>query len=208
MAGTGLTSVMCEGLLNAQGQQYWNTLASQDQAADLDFVSGILDNLDRDFSIDNKRVYATGISNGGGMANLLATEMTGTIAAIATVAGAYFNHDSYSPSLSVPVMAFHGTEDRVVPYTGSRFSAGGLPDIRDWIDFWVTNNGCSSDATLILDLAGVSGERWGNCNSPVELYTHDKGHSWPGSSMDPEITTDAIDASQLMVDFFLSHSRS
>ncbi|MFZ0547840.1 MAG: hypothetical protein WAM60_20510 [Candidatus Promineifilaceae bacterium] len=52
------------------------------------------------------------------------------------------------------------------------------------------------------------GETWGNCEDGAEvtLYTIDgKEHSWPGSTMPTEITTQDIDATAVIWEFFAAH---
>jgi len=138
------------------------------------------------------------------MANMLAGEMADTFAAIAPVAGAYFDYSTYSPSQAVAVMAFHGVDDNVVPYAGS----GILPAIEEWSSFWAENNGCGTQPDAVVSTGEITERRWEGCENPVVLYSVDgKGHSWPGSVMNPSITTDEIDATQLMMDFFAAHSR-
>ena len=55
---------------------------------DVGFVRALIDSLERELEIDPRRVYATGISNGGMFAHRLACELPGVLAAIAPVAGA------------------------------------------------------------------------------------------------------------------------
>ena len=86
---------------------------------DVKFVSALLDDLSTVCNVDAKRVYATGISNGGMMCYRLAAELSGRIAAIAPVSGT-IAIDEVKPKRSVPIMHFHGTADRVVPLQCSR----------------------------------------------------------------------------------------
>jgi len=189
-----------DGLKNKRGKQFWNTQLFQNSDAEIRFVKYILERLSSTYNIDSNNIFATGISNGGGMANLLAAKMSNTFSAIAPVAGAYYDFEAFTPSKSVSIMAFHGTRDRVVPYKGRRK----LPNIHDWINFWVKRNGCDSIAKRTDVAREVFVETWGECESEVILYTiKDKGHSWPGSNMPKRITTKQIDASKLMLKFFL-----
>jgi polyhydroxybutyrate depolymerase len=57
------------------------------QPNDVTFVSQLLDDLATVVSVDPKRIYATGMSNGGMMCYRLAAELSDRIAAIAPVAG-------------------------------------------------------------------------------------------------------------------------
>jgi len=61
--------------------------ALQNKIDDVGFVRALLDDLAKAVSVDTNRVFATGISNGGIMAYLVASELSDRIAAIAPVAG-------------------------------------------------------------------------------------------------------------------------
>lgn len=60
------------------------------EGLDVTYVRLILDQLERELKIDRTRVYATGISQGGGMSFQLALEAPDLVAAIAPVAGVPF----------------------------------------------------------------------------------------------------------------------
>lgn len=199
----GFIVIYPEGLKDAAGFQLWNTHELQDQQTDLDFVNETLRLLKLFYGYEPTRVYATGFSNGGGFANLLALKMSDTFAAISSVAGAYYNNDAYTPNRPVPVMAFHGTADEVVPYEGFLV----LPAIMDWANGWAHLNGCASNADVFFSAGEILAERWSTgCSAPVELITiHGKGHAWPGSAMSPDITSNQVNASQEMLEFFARH---
>ena len=69
--------------------------------------------------VDAKRVYATGMSNGGIMCYRLASEMSDRIAAIAPVAGP-MGTATCNPRRPVPVIHFHGTADEFAPFKGGK----------------------------------------------------------------------------------------
>jgi polyhydroxybutyrate depolymerase len=185
-----------------------------DPMIDVQFISSLIDQLAREYNIDKTRIYANGLSNGGGMSALLACKLSDRIAAIGSVSGAYlFPLDECNPSRPVPMIAFHGTADPVVPYQGGPSSSFDLPFpvIPDWIKAWAQRNGCLL-APIELPTSGeVSGIKYTHCekNSDVILYTiQGGGHSWPGGKPMPEWiaghTTKDIDATELMWEFFCS----
>ncbi len=73
--------------------------------------------LEPSLNVDSKRVFATGISNGGMMCYRLAAELSDRIAAIAPVAGAMAIEEA-KPIRPVSVMHFHGKSDSMVPFSG------------------------------------------------------------------------------------------
>ncbi len=89
---------------------------------DVKFIGALLDDLGTVTNIDPKRVFATGISNGGMMCYRLAAEMSDRIAAIAPISGTLCLDDCH-PKRPVSVLHFHGTQDKLVPYDGGRSAA-------------------------------------------------------------------------------------
>jgi polyhydroxybutyrate depolymerase len=197
----------------------WGTLAragDQGQAQrDVQFISDLIDKLAGEYNIDKDRIYANGLSNGGGMSFLLACQMADRIAAIGGVAGAYSTSWSEcSPSRPVPVIAFHGDADPVVPYEGGIRTSRDydFPAISDWIAAWAKNNACNLTSEEGPTSGEVSSIRYTGCaeNANVELFTiHGGGHSWPGGDNLPKFivgeTTQDIDATRVMWDFFQEH---
>src|SRR5690606_37396672 len=84
---------------------------------DVKFIACLLDDVAAMVNIDEKRVFAAGMSNGGMMCYRLAAELSDRIAAIAPVAGA-MGIENVRPSRHVPVIHFHGAEDKIVPLNG------------------------------------------------------------------------------------------
>ena len=167
---------------------------------DVLFIRNLIDCLKNQLSIDADRIYATGFSNGGGIANRLGCDLADMIAAIGPVSGAYLFHDTCQPLRPVPVVAFHGTADEIVPYSGE----GALPPIPHWAADWAVRNGCGLTSTITYSRGDVTGETWGNCSDDavITLYTIAGGkHRWPGSPL----ATPFIDATDTIWEFFTAH---
>jgi polyhydroxybutyrate depolymerase len=179
------------------------------RSADIQFIRDLIDLLADQYNLDPDRIYVTGISNGGGMANRLACAAADLIAAIGAVAGAYNLWEDCAPSRPVPVIAFHGTGDNIVPYGG--LGQGNLaPPIRTWAAAWAERNACDPESTATYAIGTVTGESWVNCDSgaDVVLYTiADGGHTWPGAVLLPEATPPPIVATDVIWDFFQAHPR-
>ena len=170
------------------------------QQEDVLFIRDLIYCLENQLSIDADRIYATGFSNGGGMVNRLGCDLADVIAAIGPVSGAYLFHDTCQPTRPVPVVAFHGTADEIVPYGGGE----ALPPIPHWAADWAVRNGCVLTSTITYSQGDVTGETWGNCTDDalVTLYTIAGGkHWWPGSPG----ATQFIDASDTIWEFFTAH---
>lgn len=186
----------------------WHDGPGAEGKADQQFIRDLIAALESQYSIDPKRIYATGISNGGGMSNRLGCDMADVIAAIAPVAGAYNFWQNCQPARPVPVLAFHGLDDNIVPYEGGTQQAF-EPAIKEWAAGWATRNGCSSTPKVTTPMNTVTVHTWSNCKDHVEVILYslaNHGHSWPGSPVMPEsITSQAVNASDLMWDFFQAH---
>lgn len=108
----------------------WNTPAccGDAQALGLDDVGlaiAIVDAIATATPIDRRRVYATGISNGGALSHLLACRAADTFAAVAPVAFPLpvTPPSDCQPSRGVPVVHFHGFSDNAVPFGSTNYLA-------------------------------------------------------------------------------------
>ncbi|MHB8377177.1 MAG: CE1 family esterase [Dehalococcoidia bacterium] len=185
----------------------WNTWKSPEDPDDERFVGDLLTTLDRQLCVDPARVYAAGYSNGGGMAQRLACDMSGRIAAVGLVGAAYFTCPERTP-----VIAFNGTADTFVPFGGSPEADPGhgpAPPVNDVLAGWARNIGCSpvpkvSRLTSDVELSVFQGCPRGD--GEVQLYTIvGGGHTWPGGAFaDARLgkTTADLSASLAMLGFF------
>ena len=147
-------------------------------AAELPYVTALLDDLERRACVDTTRVYATGLSYGGAMTDLLACDMSDRIAAAAPVS-AYLPKIPCTPKRAVPIASFHGVEDHLLPYAGGGRS-GQVP-FETWGAQWAKRDGCSGSATTTQYKATVEQLSYAGCTAPVVLYrVHHNGHTWPG----------------------------
>lgn len=187
----------------------WDLVGTDDIA----FVDELLSRLEAELCFDLRRVYATGFSMGGGMANIVGCQLAERIAAIAPVSGIYLPGDSEScmPSRPVPVIAFHGVVDDVLPYGGGP-APGQYPEmigVETWAAGWADRNECGAGPeSQPAIIATVEPPFWTGCAAPVELYPiANRGHSWPGSPLDASpATEDDISAADLIWDFFSRHA--
>ncbi len=168
---------------------------------DVGFTRALLDALASEYCVDERRVYATGLSNGGFMSHRLACDLSDRITAIAAVAGT--NGDlSCSPSRPVPVLHIHGDADSVVPYAGF---AGQL-SVDSTIDGWRTRNGCGGSSSTVYERGDVTCVEW-SCREGAAVQrcrVRGGGHQWPGGVPIPFLgtTTEDISASDAAWAFF------
>jgi polyhydroxybutyrate depolymerase len=191
---------------------------------DVGFVRALLDTLGRQLSIDVRRIYATGISNGAMFSYRLACDLPGVFAAIAPVAGAM-------PAALVPacehatpvaLAAFQGTADPLVPYGGGGVAVrrGQVLSAERSVGVWAASAGCAAQPSVTAepDRAPSDGMRvrvsaYSGCRDrrDVELYTVERGgHTWPGGPASGRrvgrVTRD-IDATATIWSFFSEHPK-
>jgi polyhydroxybutyrate depolymerase len=197
---------------------HWNTGrygSDSDPSADIQFIRALIDEVREGYPVDPARIFVNGLSNGGGMSYMLACTLSDRVAAFGGVAGAYlFPEDDCTPGRPVPVILFHGTADPIVPYTGGPSSSFDLPfpDVPQFAEGWALRDGCDLDPDTLPSQGDTDGIRYGGCADGAEVvfYTiRGGGHTWPGGVPLPAFitgrTTEDIDATQLMWEFFLRH---
>lgn len=192
------------------------------KADDVAFARDLLADLKDVATVDPKRVYAAGFSNGGMMSYKLANEASDTFAAICAVGGT-MTYDDPTPKHPVPVMHFHGTEDVFVPHVGAATKNPKAPSFKSveaTMKAWAKANGCDAmpAETELPDADPGDGCKVkrqvygkGTGGAEVVLYTVEGGgHNWFGrpslGGLTGRSTTD-VDVNARMWEFFQKHAR-
>jgi polyhydroxybutyrate depolymerase len=198
----------------------WNaggccSYAQEQDIDDTGFVRAVVADVESLAAVDEKRIYAAGMSNGGMLSHRLACEAADLFAAVAPVAGT-LNFPSCHPSRPVSVIAFHGTADEHVPYGGG-YGPKSLVDadfasVEYSMEFWAAVDRCDPrPQTESFD--DIRHDTWTGCgqSTAVELYTVvGGGHAWPGGpggEADLEEASMTISATRLIWDFFAEHPK-
>jgi polyhydroxybutyrate depolymerase len=153
--------------------------AFSDGVDDVAFTDAMLDELERKLCIDKRRVYVTGFSNGGFMAQRLACERAERFAAAASVGG-LIDPAGCTPSRPISMLEFHGTADETVPYEGK---PGRYVSAEQAFAFWASASACSGAPELSYARGDASCQTYTRCagGAEVGLCTIDEGgHTWPG----------------------------
>jgi polyhydroxybutyrate depolymerase len=176
----------------------WNdarpTAANKKSINDVNFIQQISNYLTTNYKASAKRIYVTGISNGGFMSSRLACELSNTIAAFAAVAATIEQNTVYAncnPSKPVPAMYIHGTYDPLVAILGGEMTAGSggfIVSHAQAISKWTSINRCSN-TPMTTDLADVANDgttikerkyTGGTNGAEVVSYViQNGGHTWP-----------------------------
>jgi polyhydroxybutyrate depolymerase len=209
---------------DSRGVQWQSQVENTD---DVGFISALIDRLSDELNIDAKRVYVTGISNGGMMSHRLGCELSQKIAAIAPIASNIpVNQASvWMPSRPVPVLIINGTDDPLVPWDGGdihigKTTLGEVLSVADTVKFWVGKDQCSSVPAITQlpdedpsDGTMVWKEIYSGCRDGVEVVLYaieGGGHTWPGGL--PHLpkfvigkTSKEFNASEVIWQFFKEH---
>lgn len=158
----------------------WQSGPGDQKDRDLNFFDAVLASMKKEYPIDEKRIYATGHSNGGAFTYLLWAKRGDAFAAFAPVAaaaGLYFR-------TAAPKPLFHAAseQDPLVTFAMQQRT----------LDFVKLLNGCDA-----------KGEVWAKgClrypsknGTPLVIYLHDGGHKYPESTP------------ALIAKFFQEHSK-
>ena len=182
------------------------------EGADGDFLIELVDDLEGRYCIDRNRVHLAGMSLGAWKAAATACSFDGRFASLGLVTVEVFPGDC-DP---ISVVAFHGRADFTVPYgEGGTVDPSGSPNegvtgTLANIASWAENAGCDPDPVVERIGGDVEDRRYGGCDLglDVQLYTIDEGgHTWPGAAIEIGATTQTIDATDLILDWFEAHPR-
>jgi polyhydroxybutyrate depolymerase len=170
---------------SAGGPHAFRNMSGQVAGApnDIEALERSLEQLEKVGCIDARRVFATGVSNGGGMAARLACDLAGKLAGVATVAGGYRALPPCAPERPLPVLEIHGTGDGVVPYGGKPPDYAG--SVSRWLAQWRRIDRCTGAPVRFSPLPGVTDLDWRRCaaRTSVEHVRLDGvAHGWPGGA--------------------------
>jgi polyhydroxybutyrate depolymerase len=201
----------------------WNAqhccgIAMQRRVDDVGFIAALIDKLLVDYPIDPKRIYATGMSNGGMMTHRLGIELSDRLAAIAPVVATLFGDESKPPH-PVSALMINGLLDKSVPSEGGppggRFPSAwdGTPTkpALEQAAFWAEADGCGGDPERVDGGRYRVSQYHCPAGRAVEIYiVKDNGHAWPGgqrgSRLGDEPST-ALNATDLIWAFFEARSK-
>jgi polyhydroxybutyrate depolymerase len=219
----------------------WNdgreTPAEKEGVDDIGFIRALMDSAVRHCGVDTKRIYVTGISNGGFMTMRVAVELSDRVAAAAVVAatmdegtapganGRRGSHAGLGSTISpVSVLIMHGTDDPLVPFEGGSVHSNAVGPIfshDSTVNWWVKADGCGGtpSARSIADSAGdgttvtirdyTGGARG---TEVISCVIQNGGHTWPGGWQYLPVfmvgkTSRNLDAGEAIWAFFKRHAR-
>lgn len=198
----------------------WNVgfeMSYQKGTNDIGFVKEVITVLKSKHKIDEKAIYATGLSRGGFFCQRIAAEMGDVFAAVASVGAPlpdsvkYYNQSKHK----ISVMQIHGTADEVVKYDGKD---KGYASALNTFNYWKEKNNITANTTektvkyndKNTDITFMEAK---NKDAAVRLLSiKNGGHTWPGASpfnigLPLGYTHQKLDANQAIWQFFSEHRK-
>jgi polyhydroxybutyrate depolymerase len=191
--------------------------AAKNNVNDIEFLTSVINDLTRNEKIDPKKVYLTGISNGGALAYRYACEGKFSIAAIASVSGGLSSTCETPHALSV--MEIHGLDDQHIPIEGG-YGSKGFAKV-DWLplsqtlDKFKAVNNCQANTSTTKGEVETSVSSCSFGNEVVLITIKGAGHQWPGGKkknpfiekmLGADEPSGALDATSVIWKFFQQHS--
>lgn len=188
---------------------------------DVGFNAKVIDILTGYLQLDAHRLFISGLSDGGFMAERLSCELSDRIAATAIVAGTVSNNLARvcSPASPRPILFINGTADPIVPYDGGRLGVASAPTA---YALWQTLHNCTASASTSTAMPDSAADgtttmlaRNSGCGSGGEVRQYtvtNGGHTWPGGNQYlPESmigkTSRDFSANSEIWTFFAAHPR-
>jgi len=108
--------------------------AQRENINDMKFVRLLLDGLAKTTKIDRRRIFATGISNGGFISHRFAAEASDLVCGIAPVVGgmAPTVFEKFAPEKPVSILLIQSDADPLVPVGGGDVGVEGVDAVVHW----------------------------------------------------------------------------
>jgi len=185
---------------------------------DVAFVNRVVDRVGAEFTLDLKRIYLAGHSNGAMLSHLIASQSSSRFAAVACVAGTIgvpFEgryRTIPDPKGPVSMLLIHGRKDSVVAFKKGDKALLKCVGVEDTAKWWAERDGCNLEATVEKDSSGsyeTRTFRGGKNKTEVSLIIGNEGtHEFPGSFRYGRIEqTFGFNAVDKIWDFFKRHPK-
>lgn len=149
----GFIYAVPNGSADSSGNYFWNatpeccdfqTPKVDDQA----YLRNYIATIENQYSVDPKRIYLIGHSNGGFMANAFACKNAKLLAAVVNIAGGSYGKQSLcQPSAPINLLQIWGTKDETYPI--NHIMGMAIPGAVKTIQYWARLNGCQSQAVAL-----------------------------------------------------------
>jgi polyhydroxybutyrate depolymerase len=162
--------------------RFWNLNAGT-APDDVGFVEDLIERMATVACVDPERVFAVGVSNGGGLAARVGCELSQRVAGVVVVAGGFRSLPACRPARPVSVLEIHGSNDASVPYRGDPRD-GRAGDVVAWLAGWARRDRCASATRPRTMAPRTLRFDWLGCAAGTKLahiQVLGGGHQWPGA---------------------------
>lgn len=171
---------------------------------DLAFVDAVRAQVEEQYPVDPARVFAVGLSNGGGFAAFLGCQRPSQFTAIGAVSAAYYWRVSENCShIPMKHIGVHGTADKVIEYDGGTRHNTRYESVPEVMAEMAQRNHCTDETTL--SQIGRNGVKmtWHGCDAPLVHVRVGAGkHVWPGGEEDGNPSVPQDIATNEILDFW------
>jgi polyhydroxybutyrate depolymerase len=201
--------------------------AYKEKVDDVAAIAAIIDDISQKYTVDPKRIYVAGISNGAIMTHYLGARLSDRLAAIASVAGNLSDQVArqFNPKAPLSVLLIHGTADPIVPYDGGKVfggKSGSTVGTSETVQLWSRSDRVETTPAASGSLPDVdrkdrctaTWQSWdGPGNTEVRLIVlKGGGHTWPdGKQYLPRFLVGNVcrdfSGTQVIWDFFKAHPK-
>lgn len=184
---------------SSMNEKPWNDgrSTSKNSVDDVRFITAIVEQLKKEYSILSSKVGVVGISSGGMMTLRLACDASSTFNSFGVFSASmpedYFNH--CRPNAEIHIYFVHSPVDPLMPYNGGRIksskamgSGGKVISLQKTLEFWLNKNQCTMDPKAERIIDGKDRRTRVRYNAAkckkgsVQNYVVEGGgHIWPGS---------------------------
>jgi polyhydroxybutyrate depolymerase len=186
-----------QGTIDAQENAFFNvgySFHSSSEVDDVSFIEALVLTLQKEYELNPKNTFATGMSNGGDMSYLLACKKSDLFAAVAPIAGVMMKStlESCKPSRNIPLFQINGTQDEISLFEGDiddNEGWGPYYDTPSTLAFWVKQHELNQKQSIPLedkdpsDGSSIIFERYFSKDNQKEMWFYKiegGGHTWPG----------------------------
>jgi polyhydroxybutyrate depolymerase len=183
-----------------------------DLDGDLEFLAALVAALVERYHPPHERAAMTGMSGGARMSCRFASAAADVVSMVGAIGGV--RAPAGQPGRPVPVLAFHGSADRINPFGGSG-TGRWVESVPEAVRAWGAANGHPGPPTVTQVSPTLTRTTYGEPGGPgeVTLWTSkDAGHTWPGGRTGLPLraflgrTSKEIDASREIWSFDRAHS--
>ena len=177
----GIVYVHPDGTIDKNQNHFWNASKAccdnfNAQPDDTDYITSIINEIEKKTSIDPTKIYLVGHSNGAFMSLAYACTHN-TIAGVVSLAGALDQDFPCTTTKPTALLEIHGTKDKTIKFLGRTFHSIPITSAAQTVKTFATLNQCApTTTTTTKDFEPtIPGNEtkvitYSNCKAPTALW--------------------------------------